>query len=875
MQDNMYPSALEVGTRLNNDTYEIIKVLGQGGFGITYEAMNLSLDRRIALKEFFVENACGRAEDGKTVVVPLEANKELFEIQRNKFIGEAKKLAKLHNKHLVTVYAFFNENDTSYFEMDYVEGQSLRDWLNENQTPMDEGTVRLIILDQMLEALECIHNQNPPLCHLDIKPENIMVDLNDENIVLIDFGASKYASNKGGSKLSSMVVYSPGFAPMEQLASNLKNMGPWTDFYALGGTMFTMLTGYDPYEPTEIMADPSPTKESTIPLPPYLSDQMKELILWMMKPLRTDRPQSVEEIREFLGGPSIPQPTTPEEMFNRGEEYYYGSNGNAQDYDQAAEWYRKAAEEDFVEAQYKLGAMCQKGMGGAQNDAEAAEWYRKAANHGHVTAQYNLGQMYLDGVGVEKDLEQAAQWFLKAANQGDANAQDCYGQMCQDGEGVEKDEREAVKWFRKAANQGNANAQNSLGFMCRNGLGGLEKSDDEAAKWYRKAADQGHPGAQNNLAFMYQNGFGVPKNNKEALKWYEKSAKQGNNSALFNLAIIYMNGEGVGVNPQNAVRFFKEAAEKGHAGAQYYLGQMYQSGQGVPFNLEYALDWYAKSAGQGHVYAQYNLALMYKEGQGTVENEEEAFKWFLKAAEQGHVDSQYHVAMMYKEGQGTEQDDREAVKWFREAAGQGFGQAQYHLAMMCKDGQGTEKNEKEAVNWFRKVADKGHALAQCELGKMYYDGIGVKKDDALAKKWLKMSANQGNVEAKNMLNVILEEEKPKPPVDVPPYDRKKRVFFVCDGRKYELRPGMTTFGRRAKTSVANIQIEDPYNYMSRHHADVRVAYDGYLPRVTVRSVNEKNLVKVNGVKLPIYEEKILNNHDQLTMGDKKLTLLIE
>ena len=339
--------------------------------------------------------------------------------------------------------------------------------------------------------------------YLDIKPENIMVDLNDENIVLIDFGASKYASNKGGSKLSSMVVYSPGFAPVEQLASNLKNMGAWTDFYALGATMFTMLTGYDPYEPTEIMADPSPTKESTIPLPPYLSDQMKELILWMMKPLRTERPQSVEEIREFLGGPRIQQPTTPEEMLKRGEEYYYGSNGNAQDY------------------------------------ALAAEWYRKAADLGHATAQYNLGQMYLDGVGVEKDLEQAAQWFLKAANQGDANAQDCYGQMCQDGEGVEKDEKEAVIWFRKAANQGNANAQNSLGFMFRNGLGGLEKSDDEAAEWYRKAADQGHPKAQNNLAFMYQNGFGVPKNNKEALKWYEKSAKQGNNSALFNLAIIY------------------------------------------------------------------------------------------------------------------------------------------------------------------------------------------------------------------------------------------------------------------------------------------------------------------------------------------------
>lgn len=867
MQDNEHPLALKVGTRLNNGTYEIIRVLGQGGFGITYEAKNLWAKKHVAIKEFFVSGACGRDEDGKTVVIPLETNKELFEIQRNKFLEEAIKLRELRNKHLVTVYAFFDENGTSYFEMDYVEGQSLRDWLLENQTPMDEGTVRLIILEQMLEALECIHNQNPPLCHLDIKPENIMVDLNDENIVLIDFGASKYASNKEGSKLSSVVVYSPGFAPVEQLASNVKNMGPWTDFYALGATMFTMLTGYDPFEPTEIMADPSPTKETTIPLPPYLSDQMKELILWMMKTIRTERPQSVAEIREFMGGAVqslTPQPMTPEEMFNKGEDYYYGRNGNDQDYAQAVEWYRKAAEEELVEAQYKLGVMCQNGMGGNQNDEEAIEWYRKAANQGHVIAQYNLGLMYQNGYGVDEDVKQAAQWYLKAANQGHVNAQDCYGKMCQDGEGVEKDEKEAVKWYRKAANQGNANAQNSLGYMYRNGLGGLGKSDAEAAEWYRKAADQGHSGAQNNLAFMYQNGYGVSQSNKEALKWYERSAKQGNSSALFNLGILYMEGKGgVSANSQKAVGFFKEATEKGHAEAQYYLGQMYQKGEGVPQNLKYALDLYAKSAEKGHENAQYNLALMYQEGQGTMVNEEEAFKWFLEAAEQGHVDSQYNVAMMYKEGQGTDEDAQEAAKWFRKAAEQGVGEAQYHLAMMCKEGQGTEKNEKEAITWFRKVAETGHALAQCELGKMYLYGIGVNKDKNLANRWLKMSAVQGNEEAKELLKKLLTPPKPQ------------KAFLVCDGIKYELKKNITTVGRRAGTSKADLQIEDPYNYMSRHHANITVAYDGNQPKVAVRSVNAKNLVKVNGNKLPIGEVQVLKHGDRLTMGDKVMMVIIE
>ena len=176
MQDK-YPYALEIGTRLHDDPYEIIRVLGQGGFGITYEAKNLFLDRRVALKEFFMGDSCVRGEDGKTIIVPLKNLVGQFETQRGKFIGEAKKMAKLRNKHIVTVYAFFNENDTSYIEMDYVEGQSLYDWLNLNQQPLDEGTVRFVVLKQMLEALECIHNQDPPLCHLDIKPENIMVDM--------------------------------------------------------------------------------------------------------------------------------------------------------------------------------------------------------------------------------------------------------------------------------------------------------------------------------------------------------------------------------------------------------------------------------------------------------------------------------------------------------------------------------------------------------------------------------------------------------------------------------------------------------------------------------------------------------------------------
>ncbi|MBO4820779.1 MAG: SEL1-like repeat protein [Prevotella sp.] len=738
MQSNKYPSALKVGTRLNNDTYEIIKVLGQGGFGITYEAKDLHLNRHLAIKELFAKDVCGRGEDGKTVVVPLKATKDSFDYQMEKFKGEARILAGLHNKHLVTIYHFFKENGTSYFVMDYVEGKSLRDLLREVHH-YDEYTVKDIILEQMLETLDCIHKQNPPLCHLDIKPENIMVNMNDFNIVLIDFGASKYASTShdGKSNLSSMMVYSPYYAPIEQMSANAKkNMGPWSDFYALGATMYALLTGFDPNEPSEILADPSPTKEKSIPLPPSLSEQMKKLIVWMMSPSKGDRPQSVEEIRRFLGkgvGDARGGDLDPVEMFNRGEDCFYGKNGMAQDY------------------------------------AEALTWYYKAAEQGHAAAQNALGVMLQNGMGVETD------------------------------------EREAVEWYRKAAKQGNADAQSSLGFMYRNGRGGLPKSDDMAAEWYRKAADQGHAGAQNNLAFMYQYGFGVRQSNKEAFKWYEKAAAQNNTSALFNLAMMYVNVEG---RPEKAVPLFEKAADNGHAGALYNLGVMYVAGRVVPEDLKHALDLFTKSAEKGNVHAQYQLAMMYMEGQGTGVDMEKAFAWL------------------------------------------------------------------------RKVAEQGHDKAQCELGKMYLGGIGVKRDVEVAREWLEKSAGQGNKEAQGILNGSS---------FVP--ELRKKAFLVSDGHdefylfsnggyakkgfKYELDESVVTFGRKAKTSTAVVQMEDSKQYMSRIQAEFAITYVGNLPMVTVKSVNASNLVKVNGNPLPMGRVKSLGNGDEMTMGDKTITLIIE
>lgn len=307
-----FDNVLKAGTTLKAGTYVIRRVLGQGGFGITYEAEQVLLGKRVAIKEFFLSGTCDRDDDGKKIFV-LRSSRELFKSHKKRFLNEARRLAHLSNTHLVPVHDLFEENGTAYYVMDFVEGESLADILKRSGRPFDEKTVTSI-LKQMLEALGSIHHQVPSLCHLDIKPANIMVDSKGK-AVLIDFGASKYVATADEERSSSSAfAYTPGYAPIEQLAGIRENMGPWTDFYALGATLYNLLTGKKPNAPSVINSDRTPGKRDSIPLPSSLSEQMRSLIVWLMAPDQNDRPQLVEEILAYLN-----QRTTEGEESPKGE----------------------------------------------------------------------------------------------------------------------------------------------------------------------------------------------------------------------------------------------------------------------------------------------------------------------------------------------------------------------------------------------------------------------------------------------------------------------------------------------------------------------------------------------------------------------------
>jgi TPR repeat protein len=245
---------------------------------------------------------------------------------------------------------------------------------------------------------------------------------------------------------------------------------------------------------------------------------------------------------------------------------YYWGNGVAQDYAEAAKWYRKAAEQGNTDAQYNLGVCYTEGRGLEKDYGEALKWYRKAAEQGSPLAQYNLGVCYTEGQGVEKDYTEAVKWWRKAAEQDDTQAQ-CNLAVCYClGQGMTKDYAEAVKWFRKAAEQGDAFGQMSLAFCYEEG-NGVTKDYAEAATWYRKAAEQGNPLAQYNLGVCYTEAQGVERDYTQAVKWWRKAAEQGNPYAQMSLAFCYEDGNGVAKDDIEAYKWLNLAAAQGNAGA--------------------------------------------------------------------------------------------------------------------------------------------------------------------------------------------------------------------------------------------------------------------------------------------------------------------
>ena len=234
--------ALPLGTILNG-RYLVGKVLGIGGFGITYLGYDLTLEIKVAIKEYMPSALATRHPDHYSVALTGRVEQD-FQYGMERFLDEAKILAKLQSTpHIVSVQNYFKENGTAYFVMEYIDGMSLKAYLSKNgdKIPCDQA---IAILQPIMEALVQVHAMN--LLHRDISPDNIYITAKGESR-LLDFGAARFALGDGKSV---SVILKHGYAPEEQYSSH-GNQGPWTDVYAMGATLYRCITGQLPPDSVE------------------------------------------------------------------------------------------------------------------------------------------------------------------------------------------------------------------------------------------------------------------------------------------------------------------------------------------------------------------------------------------------------------------------------------------------------------------------------------------------------------------------------------------------------------------------------------------------------------------------------------------------
>lgn len=284
---------LKKGTLLQGGKYKIEKVLGQGGFGITYLATQINLNRKVAIKEFFMKDMCCREEDTNQVYY-ISSDSNFVDNFKNKFIKEAQTISSLNHRNIIRIHDTFEENGTAYYAMEYIDGCSISDILKQQGKLQEDVAIQYI--KEVAEALNYIHSKH--INHLDIKPSNIMVRQVDNSVVLIDFGVAKqYDLLTDEGTTSTPVGVSHGYSPLEQYSDGgVQNFSPQSDIYALGATLYTMVVGEKPPHAVSISQNGSPTIPNTI------SPNIRNAITAAMKLKRSERPQSVSSFVNILNG---------------------------------------------------------------------------------------------------------------------------------------------------------------------------------------------------------------------------------------------------------------------------------------------------------------------------------------------------------------------------------------------------------------------------------------------------------------------------------------------------------------------------------------------------------------------------------------------
>ncbi len=285
--------ALPRDTKLRGGNYVVGPVLGQGGFGITYKAGDMSLKRFVAIKEFF---PFGAGRNGGTVQPTGGMTQASYQETKRKFLEEAQTLARFSHPSIVRVYSVWEEFNTAYMAMEFLEGKTLQRIIEEKGSIPEKAAVAHI--KSVAQALEQVHAAG--LIHRDIKPDNICVTT-DGRTVLIDFGTARAFAS--GKTVKQTAMLTPGYAPLEQYGQQAR-FGSFSDVYALGATLYHCLTGRMPAPATDRVSGvdvPSPDQVN-----PAISPTVARAVMHAMQIKASDRPQTMGEFVNELERPAPP-----------------------------------------------------------------------------------------------------------------------------------------------------------------------------------------------------------------------------------------------------------------------------------------------------------------------------------------------------------------------------------------------------------------------------------------------------------------------------------------------------------------------------------------------------------------------------------------
>lgn len=569
---------LEEGTFLRDGRYQLGAVIGRGGFGITYAAWDSVLELPVAVKEYFPGAFCSRDVLERDEVIPLKDHAGHYQLGLQTFTREAHVLATLQNIAVVVkFFDCFEENGTAYIIMEYVRGQTLKDYCRTHALPVKK---LLKLLRPTIDGLVLVHHSG--VLHRDISPNNLMVQ-EDGTVKLIDFGAAtSLEAAENGFALNRI------FAAPEQYRPDGR-VGPWTDVYGMAATLYTILSQESPLSAPERLKTDT-IKEDWQPRE-RVSRRVRQTIFHSLALNPDRRPQTMEEFRAELYRLPYPLQTRKQKalytvkvlavvcLLEAGAlgAWYCGTYKVPRQVQLAL----SAAVLGNEEAGYKLAYNYFRGHGGDEKFHEdldkASYWYEWCIRHGSLDAAVDYAKLLEDGNGFTQDIPKAIEYLRIGEAAGDPTALNNMAIHYLIGDYVEQNVPLAIDYFTRAAQAGIPIAMTNLGAAYRDGVG-CEKDPQKAFSYFQMAAQQDEPLGTLCLGECYYEGIGVEKNTVKYLEYAYRAATLGSDEALFRLGEFYRTEL---MDYQEAMYFYRLLMDRNIGEGYYGAAILYRDGLGV------------------------------------------------------------------------------------------------------------------------------------------------------------------------------------------------------------------------------------------------------------------------------------------------------